>query len=524
VTARTAIVTMLLVVVLLACGGGSKDEDGAGGTGATGTTGSAAAGPSGSGGSGGEAPPPLGTTLAIVELTDLGASGMERHDVPVTFGHPFAPRHVPSGATVAARIGDTNVPLQVDAKATHADGSFRHAVLTALLPALPANGSAKMELVATETPLEGAAVAASDVLATTFDAKVSLALGGESYGASARALLQADETEAWLRGPLVTEWTLAAPVTDSNGVPHPHLSARFDVRAYAGEKSIWVSATIENDWAYEPGPQNFTYDATLSTDAGTVYQKSSLTHYAQARWRKVFFWGDDPAVGVKHDVAYLLSTRAVPSFDPTLVPAESALADLDAAFAGPNAEPMAVGLADPSMPDTGGRADIGPMPAWAAVYLLSQDPRAKRVTLGTADAAGTWQIHYRDKKTGRPVSLADYPYMTILGNPSAAAPGAPSPSGARSGSRIWAVERAIAKMRRRVARSSEVSSAGRSSSRRARRSSPRRATCASRSSSRAPSRSRATSRSCPPTRPRSARTACSSSSRTSSRSSRRRRR
>jgi len=57
------------------------------------------------------------------------------------------------------------------------------------------------------------------------------------------------------------------------------------------------------------------------------------------------------------------------------------------------------------------------MPAWSAVWLLSMDERAKRATLGTADGAGSWPIHFRDKATDRPVSLEDHAYMTLLGNP-----------------------------------------------------------------------------------------------------------
>ena len=73
---------------------------------------------------------------------------------------------------------------------------------------------------------------------------------------------------------------------------------------------------------------------------------------------------------------------------------------------------------DPSMPDTGGRPDIGILPGWAAAYAISMDPRAKTVTLGSGDAAGSFGIHYRDKTTDRPISLDDYPDLTILGNPS----------------------------------------------------------------------------------------------------------
>jgi hypothetical protein len=364
-----------------------------------------------------EAPPPVGTTLATVTVSDRSGGAAERKDVWVTFAQPFAPGHVPAGTTVAARLSGTNVPLQVDAKATHADGSLRHAVLTALVPTLPASGSATLELVASTTPLSGEPLAASDLLATPFDATISLTLGGSSYTASARALLSADAGHTWLRGPLVTEWTLASPVHDAAGTAHAQLAARFDVRAYAGAKTVVVSATVENDWAFEKGPQNFTYDASIATDRGQAYAKSGLLHYRQARWRKSFTWGDDPKALVEHDVAYLYATSAVPRFDPAITADEAALASLDGAFSGDAAEPMGIGPVTAYMPETGGRPDIGPLPAWTSLYVISQDPRAKRVTLGTADLAGSFGIHYRDKNTDRPVSLADYPYMTLLGNP-----------------------------------------------------------------------------------------------------------
>jgi hypothetical protein len=68
------------------------------------------------------------------------------------------------------------------------------------------------------------------------------------------------------------------------------------------------------------------------------------------------------------------------------------------------------------MPQTGGRDDIGLLPAWGATWLLSMDKRARDVNLGTADGAGSWSSHYRDKNTDRPVSLIDFPYMTIYGH------------------------------------------------------------------------------------------------------------
>jgi hypothetical protein len=48
--------------------------------------------------------------------------------------------------------------------------------------------------------------------------------------------------------------------------------------------------------------------------------------------------------------------------------------------------------------------------------VLSMDVRARDAMLNTADLAGSWSSHYRDRETGRPISLVDHPYLTLLGN------------------------------------------------------------------------------------------------------------
>jgi hypothetical protein len=77
---------------------------------------------------------------------------------------------------------------------------------------------------------------------------------------------------------------------------------------------------------------------------------------------------------------------------------------------------MGVGQALAAMPTTGGRGDIGLLPSWTTMYLLESDARAREITMGTADLAGSWPMHYRDRNTGLPVSLRDYPAMTLIGN------------------------------------------------------------------------------------------------------------
>lgn len=178
-----------------------------------------------------------------------------------------------------------------------------------------------------------------------------------------------------------------------------------------------MDVTIENDWAYEAAPQNFTYAARVLIGGKSVYEKAALTHFHHARWRKLFWWGEESQVHVRHNTRYLITTRAIPNYDQSIVISEATLAGLRAGWAGPVTEPMGVGLALPYMPTTGGRRDIGLLPSWAAMYLLSMDKRAKDVMLGTADLAGSWSSHFRNRTTDRPVSLKEYPYMTILGHP-----------------------------------------------------------------------------------------------------------
>ncbi|MGH8432337.1 MAG: hypothetical protein ACREUF_18245, partial [Solimonas sp.] len=67
------------------------------------------------------------------------------------------------------------------------------------------------------------------------------------------------------------------------------------------------------------------------------------------------------------------------------------------------------------MPSPGGRNAIGPLPAWAAAYLISEDVRAKRVVVGYGTQAGAWPMHYRDKSTDQPISIDSYPNASILG-------------------------------------------------------------------------------------------------------------
>ena len=338
--------------------------------------------------------------------------------MPVTFGQVFAPGTLmPANAIVGQLSNGTVVPLQSDVKATHPDGSIRHVILSGILPQLAASSSTVMTLSYPGTAANTAGASPSALLSAGFTADVEVTLGGVQYTASAAALLRAGGYTTWLSGPVVNEWIVSAPLKTAAGTPHPHLAARFAIRSYTGQNKARVDVTVENGWAYETGPQNFTYDVRVLVGGSAVYTKAALNHYHHARWRKEFWWGSAPQTSLAPNAAYLSATKAIPKYDPSLAISSTALSAIKTNWTGTKTEPMGAGLANPAMPDTGGRGDIGLMPGWTAMYVLSGDRGAREATLGTASLAGSWSIHYRDKKTGRPVSIADYPYMTLLGNP-----------------------------------------------------------------------------------------------------------
>jgi len=359
--------------------------------------------------------PVSGTGITDVRFENTNAT-VAQTNVPVTFGQVFAKGNLLATDKLTGRLDDgTTVPLQVDVKATHADGSVRHAIISAIVPSIAAAKTRTMSLVKGGTAPTGT-VTTDSLLRTGFNLAVHAKVGGVDYYASADDLLKSGKITNWLSGPVATEWQVSAPLHSSSGAQHPHLSARFAVRWYPGVNKARVDVVVENDWAYEPSPQNFTYDASVVMGGKTLYSKTGMTHYHHSRWRKLFWYNTaTPEVNVQHNTAYLINSRAVPNYDQSVVIPDTALATYKSRWTGAITEPMGVGLANPAMPGTGGRQDIGLLPGWTASYLLSMDKRAKEVTLGTADLSGSWSSHYRDRKTDRPVSLVDHPYMTIYG-------------------------------------------------------------------------------------------------------------
>lgn len=148
----------------------------------------------------------------------------------------------------------------------------------------------------------------------------------------------------WLSGPVVNEWELFMPLTSASNADHPHLTARFSVRAYANG-SVKSDITLENNWTYEPSPQNFRYNVSIKDSAGNVvYSKPEFVHYSHTRWRTLF-WdrGQDPKIDVKHDTDYLIATKAIPNYDRSVATSAAQITSNYNSIV-TNADPMGKGM------------------------------------------------------------------------------------------------------------------------------------------------------------------------------------
>jgi hypothetical protein len=221
--------------------------------------------------------------------------------------------------------------------------------------------------------------------------------------------------EKWLHGPVAEEVIISSPLIEkATGRPHPQLTARFYARAYQGGKQVRTDVVLENDWAYEPSPGNLTYGLKIIQNGKEIYAVPEVTHYHHARWHKTVWSDEAPAVAIERDVPYLFQSRLIANYDLSIKLADTALGEMARRLAEADTKPMGAAFITPYMPTTGGREDIGLLPRWTVLFLLSQDPRAFAAMLANGDAAGSVPIHYRDRPSDQPVSLDDHPGMTML--------------------------------------------------------------------------------------------------------------
>ena len=365
---------------------------------------------------------------AITTVTVENLGKKERPPGPVTFGMIFTKGDVPPNRTIVAKGCRT----QANVKRRWPDRSLKHAILTVQLPAVPAGGATRLELVRAIIPRVSrlAPKPVGEALPKDLDCQVAFTIpDGPTETASLRSAIDGTKTTTrWFDGlwtGLAQEFLLEAAPVDQDGKPDPDLEVRFHVRHYPSTKSTRIVVVVENCRWKSAG--NIPYDVAIKVGGKQVYarkeagrwdgynrEKEYPGHSRWARWVKRFWVGrplDD--VHVRYDVTYLNTTGLLPRYDTSQPVAERSIARMVAAWKKARTDILQNGFILPYFPTTGGRADIGPLPGWTAAYIASQDPRAKQVVLGLGDLAGSCSVHFRDPKTDLPPSLDTYPGYSL---------------------------------------------------------------------------------------------------------------
>ncbi|MHC4741383.1 MAG: hypothetical protein ACYS8Z_05700 [Planctomycetota bacterium] len=355
-------------------------------------------------------------------------------DVILTFAHPFKKGDIPE--TLELRDGEYSPPAQVEVKRRYSDGSVKHAIISTSIRDVTADKSLTLDIHSAKkrrNPNTGVSVYGGPLRAeVTFRfpdgseriAKASEFLSKATDGVKDVRLL------TWLDGPLFTELQIAGPPLNENGQGDPDILVLFGLRIFNKSLTFRVEVVVESPWIDVPG--NIPYDISVSVNDEEVFaQKNvghwkhrmpywikdgnrSLGHFAHSRWRKVFWVGKEPPkTHIRYDLDYLVSTGLLPPYDTDL---DISNERLERSLKNWNDSPRDLlenGIIMAYFPTTGGREDLGPYPTWTTRYLLSGDPRAWEMVLGTGDLAGSFPVHQRDRKTGRIFSIDDHPGYSL---------------------------------------------------------------------------------------------------------------
>lgn len=318
----------------------------------------------------------------------------------VTWGQAFKPGDVRPGETLVAVINGQAQALQMDVKATNADGSVRHALLTVQSPAMAEGGSADVMLRKAAPISAGAALTPQSVLQAGYDVDVNLTINNADgsktnvaidVGTVLQQAIAAGTVKPWMSGSLASEFRVEHKI-------NANLTATFDIRVLA-DGTVRTDVIMGNENLYNVVHQTFNYDVTIVQNGQRVFS-DTIAHVPLTTWREQVWKGGEPDVHVAQDVAYLVEANAVAAFDPTLGSNAGTITRQASALAASDTTPMGNGLISKDMPAPGGRDDLGLMPTWNSTALMSQDPTAFRTMVETAEQGGSIPWHMRTSSDG----------------------------------------------------------------------------------------------------------------------------
>lgn len=329
----------------------------------------------------------------------------------VSFGQMFRDGGMPAGTAPNVTLNGAPASAQLDAKAFYPDGSVRHGVLSIRVPPMAEGDTLRGAIFA-----GGAAPVPATAYAPTPDLGFTLTT---RPGTPAARTVHLDLTELagkpapespWLDGPLVREQRYTADIGDG-------LRINFDVWTPVVGPSR-VDLVFHNDTARNKVIDTRTYSVAVTLAGAPVFSAGPINHYAHSTWHKLIFTNGQTPPRMVPDLKLLIDTGAVPRYAP-VQPDRHAMDKLHDNALSDTAPLSHAGLTT-YMPTTGGRDDIGPLPAWAVFYLLDPSEENHQTLFANADAAGSVPWHVWDATTHGPISIDAHPDVWLDGRGKAA--------------------------------------------------------------------------------------------------------
>jgi hypothetical protein len=345
-------------------------------------------------------------------------SGTTQTDRPVSLARPTRKGDIAN--CYQASIAGTQLLTQTDVKNRWPDGSVKFAVVSFVIPTLPATGSVTISFSNRTTCNNAGFLTQAQMLdaAYDFDAMIEMQ-GAKTETVSARQMLLDNHFTYWLQGPVVTAVTIETKtpareydrnVDGGSGNPlHPI----FDVWFYPQNKTVDIGYTVENVWASSEVSKSMrdqTYSLTLKsgqTTPTTEFTHSTFTQIGKTTVHKRSWLGpSDPGkIRVDHYLPYLVQTGLIPPYDIANQVSETTIANEYSNWLAAPKNIDGNGTETGNYPGDNGRtttAGASPwiwMDDWHALYLRTMDDRMLEQTMGNADLAGRIPIYIREADT-----------------------------------------------------------------------------------------------------------------------------
>ena len=142
----------------------------------------------------------------------------------------------------------------------------------------------------------------------------------------------------------------------------------------------------------------------IRRNGASAFRALGVRHYPYATWRRLIWTDGDPQLRVAPDLADLQAAAAVPRYIANFAIAGEIVSEVNSGASSFGAAPLNSAMITKYMPTSGGRQDIGPLPTWAVVDLLSSTAASRRTLLANADAAGAIPWHLRERGSGAPLT------------------------------------------------------------------------------------------------------------------------